>query len=74
MKRPIILDGPEFDWESGADMMSKAVNPDGSPNMGAAMFADPGAMKCPGCSESLWREGTRVKCPHCGHQWCVNSE
>jgi len=66
--RPIILSGPAFDWDEGARYQANAVV-DGEVNWRAAMFADPGVMKCPGCGEFLWREGHVVKCPHCSHEW-----
>lgn len=69
MKSPIIIDGPAFDWEAGEEAVSNVVGADGEPNMGAAMFADPGVMSCPACSEHLWREGHNVRCPKCGHEW-----
>lgn len=71
MKRPIILEGKPFDWDAGAESLKNAVSGDGEANWGAAAFADPGVMKCPGCQEYLWREGERVRCPHCSHEWEV---
>jgi ssDNA-binding Zn-finger/Zn-ribbon topoisomerase 1 len=69
MKSPILLEGPAFDWAEGEKHGAQAVDDDGNVNWMAAMFADPGCMKCPGCSEYLWREGYRVRCPDCGHEW-----
>lgn len=69
MKHPIIIDGPAFDWEEGERNGAQAVDDDGNVNWGAAMCADPGVMKCPGCAEYLWAEGWTAKCPDCGHEW-----
>jgi hypothetical protein len=71
MESPIILEGEPFNWETGGEAMSQVIKPDGKVNWFAAMAADPGVMSCPGCNEFLWREGHRVKCPHCGHEWIV---
>ena len=68
MKRPIIIEGPPFDWEAGAKALG-GVCDGGEPNWGAAACADPGVMKCPGCDEHLWREGHVVRCPHCSCEW-----
>lgn len=73
MKNPIILSGKPFDWEFGDKMQEKVAEAaeQGEVNWGAAFFADPGVMKCPGCGVHLWREGERVRCPDCGHEWEV---
>jgi exosome complex RNA-binding protein Csl4 len=69
MKRPIIIAGRPFDWEEGERYRARVVAEDGSIDWMAAAFADPGVMKCPGCGEFLWNEGSRVRCPHCTHEW-----
>ena len=69
MKEPIIHDGKPFDWKAGAEAMQHAVTPEGEPNWGALMAADPGVMKCPGCGVHLWQEGRIVECPECGEAW-----
>jgi Zn finger protein HypA/HybF involved in hydrogenase expression len=69
MKRPIILQGESFDWEKGQEYATHAVDEEGNVNWGAAMFADPGVMQCPACNAYLWKEGKRVCCPDCGHEW-----
>lgn len=69
MKQPIILEGQPFDWDPKT--VEKVVNRKGDTNWRAAFSADPGVMKCPGCSIYLWREGTRVRCPDCGFEWVV---
>lgn len=69
MERPIIISGQPFDWKSGAEAAENVVGEDGEVNWMAAMFADPGVMRCPGCREYLWREGDLVRCPHCSHEW-----
>jgi len=71
MKSPIILEGKPFNWEAGGEAMSQVVRDDGSVNWFAAAAADPGVISCPNCKEFLWREGHRVKCPDCGHEWTV---
>lgn len=68
MKSPIILDGPPFDWDAGERL---AARHGGANTIRGAMFLDPGTMSCPGCWESLWKEGSRVRCPECGHEWIV---
>jgi uncharacterized Zn finger protein (UPF0148 family) len=68
MKEPLILEGEPFDWEEGARQAEKHG---GGNTIRGAMFSDPGCMSCPGCDEMLWREGVRVRCPHCGHEWVV---
>lgn len=68
MKEPIVLEGQSFDWEEGARL---AERHGGGNTIRGAMFSDPGVMACPGCDELLWREGVRVRCPHCGHEWTV---
>jgi hypothetical protein len=70
MKEPIILEGEPFDWEEGARQAEKHG---GGNTIRGAMFSDPGIMACPGCDEHLWKEGIRVRCPHCGHEWKVAS-
>jgi hypothetical protein len=80
MKSPIILEGRPFDWEFGNEASKHILNEDEALtaevheeeapiNWGAAMCADPGVMKCPGCGAFLWNEGDRVRCPDCGHEW-----
>jgi hypothetical protein len=70
MKEPIILEGEPFDWEEG---QRQAEKHGGGNTIRGAMFSDPGIMACPGCDEHLWKEGIRVRCPHCGHEWKVAS-
>ena len=70
MKEPIILEGEPFDWEEG---VRQAEKHGGGNTIRGAMFSDPGIMACPGCDEHLWKEGVRVRCPHCGHEWKVAS-
>lgn len=74
MKSPIILEGEPFDWEAGKQAMENLTYENGEVNWWAAFNADPGCMKCPGCEEYLWREGTLVRCPHCSHEWRPNEE
>jgi len=69
VKRPIILDGPAFDWAEGERYSQAAVDDDSNVDWMAAMWADPGIMSCPGCSVHLWAEGHTAKCPECGHEW-----
>jgi len=69
MRSAIVLEGPPADWEAHRDVSERVVNGEGSPNMGAALQADPGCMKCPHCGEHLWREGWRVRCPECSHEF-----
>lgn len=69
MKRPIILEGEPFDWNAGAEAAGRIVNERGYINWKAAMAADPGVMRCPGCALWLWREGERVGCPECGEEF-----
>jgi uncharacterized Zn finger protein (UPF0148 family) len=69
MRDPIIIEGPPFDWKRGGEMASRVQNDDGSTNWWAAMGADPGCMTCSACGLSLWKEGYRVKCPDCGHEF-----
>ena len=69
MKHPIVLEGKPFNWEEGAKYSEQAVAEDGEVNWQAAFFADPGVMLCPQCKSHLWREGTLVRCPDCGHEW-----
>lgn len=73
MTRPIILEGKGFDWEAGNRAQEKVAEAaeEGEVNWGAAMLADPGVMKCPGCGVYLDREGKKVECPDCGHVWVV---
>ncbi len=68
MKQPILIEGQAFDWDEGARL---AERHGGANTIRGALFVDPGVMSCPGCDEMLWREGIRVQCPHCGHQWEV---
>lgn len=74
VKHPIILEGQGFDWERGAKMQERVVTEEGRVNWAAAMFADPGVMKCPNCGCYLWNEGKKVRCPDCGHEWYTNQE
>jgi hypothetical protein len=67
IKRPIILDGEPFPWDE-PNPMGEVVDDDGRVNWAAALWADPGTMRCPGCGVALWREGYRVRCPDCGHE------
>ena len=69
MERAKILEGMPFDWEEGRDAMTNAVRSDGSVNWRAAMYADPGVTKCPGCETYYWAEGTRLECLKCGTQF-----
>jgi hypothetical protein len=73
MKNAIILSGKPFDWDEGAKMQDLVADAaaEGHVNWYAAAGADPGVMKCPGCGEYLWKEGERVRCPDCGHEWTV---
>lgn len=66
MKEPIILEGEPFDWEEGHRLHMQYGG------MRGAMCADPGVMSCPACHEFLWKEGIRVRCPHCSHDFLVN--
>ncbi len=68
MKSPIILEGEPFDWEAGNEAAGRVMD-GGMVNWHAAMSADPGVMTCPGCLVYLWREGVRVRCPECSHEW-----
>ena len=74
MKSPIILEGKGFDWDAGIGAMDRIADDaeQGETNLGAAMLADPGCMKCPNCDVSLWKEGKKVECPDCGHVWVVD--
>ena len=71
MKSPIILEGEPFDWEYASVAASHVVDEDGHVNWRAAMAADPGVMRCPGCEEWLWKEGRQVRCPDCGEEFDV---
>jgi hypothetical protein len=71
MRRPTILQGEPFDWAAGAEAARNIVGDDGEVNWMAAASADPGVVKCPGCGEHLWREGERVRCPVCGHEFDI---
>jgi predicted RNA-binding Zn-ribbon protein involved in translation (DUF1610 family) len=73
MKSPIIHTGKPFDWDRGNEAVEHLANDDGSVNWRAAFSADPGVMSCPNCAVHLWREGTDVECPECGHRWTVEN-
>jgi len=68
VREPIIIEGEPFDWE-GAPRRAELHG--GGNTIRGAMMSDPGCMACPGCFEHLWKEGTRVRCPHCGYVWEV---
>lgn len=71
MKEMINLEGPDlgFDWET-AKQAQEALAESGGENIGAAMFADPGCIKCPGCAAFLWHTAYGFAgCPECGHTW-----
>jgi len=74
MKNPIIIEGEPFDWDHGNEMQERVAEAaaEGHVNWFAAHCADPGVMSCPGCGIHLWREGKRVRCPDCGHEWEVS--
>ena len=65
----VVLEGPRFDWEAGARAAENVVGDDGEINYWAAASADPGVMACPSCGVYHWREGTRVRCANCAHEW-----
>ena len=69
MKHPIILEGKGFDWDKGQKASEHVMDDEGNVNWYAAFSADPGVMKCPKCGVYLWNEGTKVRCPDCGHEW-----
>ncbi len=72
MKDPIILEGEPFDWEGGVREADRITGGKGM-TIRAAMHLDPGVMVCPGCFEYFWKEGIRVRCPDCGHEWEVKN-
>ena len=69
MRRPIIIEGEEFDWDRGSKAMTHVIADDGEVNWMAAASADPGVTSCPSCKEYYWREGKKVKCKECGCIW-----
>jgi len=71
MNHAKILEGSSyiFDWERGKKSMNNLEHEDGSVNWGAALYADPGATKCPNCEEYYWAEAELLECPECGTQW-----
>lgn len=68
MKSPIIIEGKAFPWNE-PNPHGEVIDEAGEVNWGAAFFADPGVMSCPGCHVYLWREGAHVRCPECGTEW-----
>jgi hypothetical protein len=58
-----------FNWEEADKALNNAVNDDGSINWGAAMSADPGVSKCPGCEKFFWAEAEHLECTNCGTKW-----
>jgi hypothetical protein len=66
VKRGIPISGPAFDWEQAEKAQQHVIDETtGEVNWKAAMAADPGVVKCPGCGEYVWAEAPRMRCS-CG--------
>ena len=65
----IVISGQPFDWEKGKEAMNHVIREDGSVNMKAAMFADPGITTCPKCGQDHWAEGERQRCTACAFEY-----
>jgi len=66
MKHARIVSGAYEDCWGPIDNLAL---PNGEPNWGALMRADPGLKKCPGCGCFCWNEGAVLECPDCKTQF-----
>jgi len=74
MKHPIILPNSawQFNYDNAKEAAENAVDDEGNVNWWAAMAADPGVTKCPGCDTEYFRDAEKLECPECGTQWNVD--